>query len=398
MLFAAISAGREFTAAPGRWRVRWYLPFGLFLAAYTLLRAALFGAVIPHVYYGRLLAQHGPLLDRLGQGADYLASAFLANPVLLFGLLAAVSAWRGATGFRLATVALAHLGVVLAVGGDMDYFAYSRFLMPAAAPLALLAQLATQRWVAAGWRPPVVAGIALAVVLAGNSVASLRPQFVAALTAAPLARALAGGPAAFLDAIGAGAGHLRAGWFDGTKGSFDGQVARHLLAHLDPHDELVCPSAGRLAYLWPGPFRDHLGLVTPKPGPVAEPALTRGHRRWLLVFPHLLPPELFTLQGLDTRLAWAYVPVCQPRETHLPSYLLLAPPPRGVTPLTSGLFEPGWEDVRWPNLPRSQVVLCLENRYDVPVFDGVAGRQDARQFPLLPPPVRRWVEHPEWGK
>lgn len=393
-LFAAISLGREVLddAAGAGWRRRWYLPFGLFLTAYTLARFLLFGAVVPHVYQGRTLAQHGPLLDRLGQGAEYLAATFLANPALALGLAGLVLVARNAAGFRLAAVVAVHVAVVLTVGGDMEYFGYSRFLMPVAALLAISGQLAAQRLSEESRWPVAVAGLALAAVLAGNSHTSLRPQFVAAWQPVPLARCLTAGPGAFLAAGRSGMAHLASGDFDGTRGSFDGQVARHLVAHLPHSAELVCPSAGRMAYLWPGPFLDHLGLVTQKPAILPPGQRGPPARRYYLTFPALLPPDLQSLRRAGYRLVWAYVAVLQKRETHLPSYVLLAPPPEGQLALTPDLFETDWQDLRWPDLPRSQVVLCLENPKDRPVFDGVAGTQDAGQFPLLPPPVRRWVE------
>ncbi len=393
-LFAAISPGREVldNAAVAGWRKRWYLPFGLFLAAYTLARFVLFGAVVPHVYQGRTLAQHGPLLDRLGQGAEYLAAAFLANPALALGLAGLVLVAGRAAGFRLTTVVAVHVAVVLAVGGDMEYFGYSRFLMPVAALLAIAAQLAAQRLSEEGRWPGAVAGLALAAVLAGNSHTSLRPQFVAAWQPVPLARCLTAGPGAFLAAGRAGLAHLASGDFDGTRGSFDGQVARHLAAHLPHSAELVCPSAGRMAYLWPGPFLDHLGLVTLKPAILPSGQRGGTARRYYLTFPALLRPDLRALRRAGYRLVWSYVAALQKWETHLPSYMLLAPPPEGQLALTPDLFEPDWQDLRWPDLPRSQVVLCLENPKDRPVFDGVAGTHDPDQFPLLPPLVRRWVE------
>ncbi|MBI4872321.1 MAG: hypothetical protein HY814_12235 [Candidatus Riflebacteria bacterium] len=419
-LFAGISAVRWLEARERQlpFPVRhWIVPFLLPFAAYTLLRVGCFGALVPHVYHARLVAQRGELLYRLAPGIVYVCCSLLANPALLLGIagLATGPCPKGTP--RLVSVCVLHLLMVATAGGDAGYMPHSRFLMPAAGCLALLAALAAggresraigrpgapARERSSGAHPGRGRGslerektasnaarswsrlsgharslLVGAAVLAGNAAMVQHPFEAPRLDLAPLVRACAGGFGPIGSWLKDGWEFLENGSIDQSRHSPDGVIARHLVRSIDTIEELHCGQAGQVAFLWPGTFRDFWGLATSR-AELPAAGSRSGRRPWLLMdLPHALN-HWRQLDSAGCRLVRVYTAIggSEPPET---LFLLLRRGLEGVR-LTEELLDLATRRIRWWECPPETVCLLQFAARPTWVYDGVTGKTDARFLP-----------------
>jgi hypothetical protein len=397
-LFLALTAFRAL-ATPRNGRSpaldrAWLLPFAAGFGALTLWRLAEFGAAIPHVYFARLVEERGGLLERLGPGALYMARSLLASPAWCAGLLGLLFLRHSPAAARLAAVAAAHLAAIMAAGGDAVYMPPGRFLVTVAPCLVLLAQHGLQGLAARGrWAAPPAALIALALLC----VEAVAPPGGWRLSSTPLVLALTAERSDVSTRLSRGWWHLSAGRADTTLHSFDGRVARHLASVAPSTDELCSSQAGQLAWLWPGPFRDYLGLATLPPVVTRHLPGTCSNPRWMLLPPHILADRgrLLLDRGYRPRLAYVLL---EPRDPAELSCLVLLERPPGterVRPASLPFVQPG--RLAWWALPREQVVLFGGAGSPAPLHDGPRGLFDAAQWEALQPESRALLAAYGWN-
>ncbi len=341
------------------------------------------------------MEERGNLLQRLGPGALYLARSFAASPAWLAAGLGLLFLRHSPAAARLAAVAASHLAVVAAAGGDAVYMPLGRFLLAASPCLALLAQHGLQGLAsrAASRRPASLAALATLALLA---VELSTPPDGWRVSPAPLARALATGRAEAAERLTRGWWHLTSGRVDATLHSFDGRVARHLAA-FGPTDEELCSSqAGQLAWLWPGRFRDYLGLATLPPVRTRYLEGTCGNPRWILLPPHILADrgQLLLDRGYRLRLAYMLLEPHDPAELSC-LVLLERPQVRERGPLQTLPFVQAGR-LAWWALPRDRVVL-FANEAPSPLFDGPRGGFDPARWSALRPATRDLLAAYGWN-
>ena len=257
--------------------LQWLIPFVVLYAPYTVWRLATFGQLLPGAYHAKAVF-FPDAAAKLGQGALYLGTVALAEPLLPASIAAGLWAWRAgdAGALRptlLLLVATQALFMVLS-GGDWPHmFGMGRFLYPVL-PLCLwlLADAGALLWQRGNRRALSAAVGALALVSQVDLVAltgvELDPHFHMtgrggrpALTRQALARsaaALSRAPA-------------RQWWRQSTApfrdarytSSFDARAGRWLRDRYGEQTAVAAIQAGQFAYWSRMPFFDLFGLATP---------------------------------------------------------------------------------------------------------------------------------------
>ncbi len=427
-IFLAISCFRVYSYWKFRerlWINRWFSPFLGLTAIVTVAKVAVFGSIVPSIYYSRILAARGALFDRLIPGLEYVWWSLLANPVVLLGLVGFAVVWRDRRAQRIAVVSFSHLFVVILAGGDAHYIGFSRFIVPISGCVALLLQLEYQALTSfrpetrsprpfdklrrgasaaptlaldrldpngssgvSGWEltkkfSPIVVGSVLCVtVVAGNSMEVVFPGRHWRPHVTPLAAAVSKGPQGLARSVEGGIDHFRNGLADASRRSFYGRVARHLSLTLPWDGELGCSQAGQIAYIWPGRFRDLDGLAT-RPPFDREGLRGSGFRpRWyLLGSSEFRDLGKWLIGRFDYTVERVYLLVDRARPGEWRELILL-----------EDLFQPtakpatergGRKRTEWKELPESRVVLFSGTGETGPVYDGVRGRVHDGQVSTL---------------
>ena len=255
----------------------WIIPFALLYLPYLLFRLLYFGQLLPNAYHAKDAFFSGAGA-KLAQGALYLGTLSLVEPLLLLGLLSGLWLVRRATNPRrrllLLLVCTQALFMVLS-GGDWPHmFGHGRFLYPAL-PLCLwlLADALVLAWREVD-RRVVVAVIAAAMLvsqidLVGLSGLLLPPHF-------HLGRQ-GGRPALTRQALARSLGRDlrrkpgRRWWREATAvfrdgrylSSFDARAGLWLKERHGLDTPIAAIQAGQFAYWSEMPFFDLFGLATP---------------------------------------------------------------------------------------------------------------------------------------
>ncbi|MBI3890508.1 MAG: hypothetical protein HY303_03155 [Candidatus Wallbacteria bacterium] len=365
----------------------WFAPFGVLACLYLAVRVHLFGSIVPHIYYGRLIAQRGGLWQRLPQGIAYLANTLFQNPAYLLGVAGIVCAWRRRSAVRLAAVALAQFALVVVTGGDVEYIGFCRFAVPAMPCLALLTQQAVELLEPHSRRATATAAIALVLLANSWSGPSVTPA--GAWVPNPLVQTFFTAMSDFPETLRYRINQFRRRRYDPRINSFDAAVARHLEATTTPKGSLACGQAGQIAYGWRGPFRDVLGLSVPAPWlDPYNPIKSQRPDRYLL-FEDQAAVNWDRLAGAGYRLERVYWLLWSDCPNNV--YILLGQDSAHGVEMKAPLVDTWTESIVWSHVPRDRYVLFYDTSKSLPLYDGQAHWFDSEQFGGLPPELRYWV-------
>ncbi len=393
-LFLGITAFRLLSgwgSVLDRARLRvWFGTYGLLFGGYTAWRVFMLGSLVPHIYGSRLVEQRGDLLHRMPAGLTYVASTLLANPALLLAMFGLVVAWRNRESARCAAVILLHLTMVVLAGGDAHHMSHSRFLMPVAGLLVLqlqhlLQQAARGRGVLRRWDLLV-----LLLAILSNGTTDRFPGRSDGRGPGPLGMLFTLDAADRADRFKSGLQHMEFQRYNTLRSSFDGKVAMHMVNSLQ-EGELASGQAGQFAYVWPGKFRDYVGLATAKPTPHRYEPTRCGGPDYYLLFPDHLSAHWQRLARAGFHFERCYVQADCGENEEPEYYALLTRHPGNEFPLDKLPVESDGGLIQWWRLPPSRVVLFTREFRWVPLLDGTTMKADPKQLWAIPRETRELI-------